>query len=300
MADAGLYLLQPAWKHNPAFVTSGVNGGGNVTSSQQDFDYSLQLAPRFHLGWTNSSGFGVRAGWWGMAVSSSTNATDASLTGLIASAAPLDEAIFSTGTAAAPTQLFFTSKLRMEIWDLEATQSFPMGPWTFMAAGGARYAHLSQGYSATEVNAAGAVVQAVDSGHSFTGVGPTVALGASRQLGNSNLFVFSSARGSLLFGSSKSSALFTNIAGFTSTDSTHSPNDVLPEGEIEIGVGYSRNVGRSSQFFVQAGVIGQVWFEAGNASRNNNADVLGGNQGGTVSDPNLSLIGFSLRTGFNF
>ena len=111
---------------------------------------------------------------------------------------------------------FAASKLRFNVLDVEATELLEYSSWHFLLTGGLRYAHISQDYSAVLANGAGAPLATLASGHNFNGAGPTVSLTGKRPIGLTNLYVFGSARGSVLFGNAKQSA----VLGGTDADSS--------------------------------------------------------------------------------
>jgi hypothetical protein len=68
--------------------------------------------------------------------------------------------------------------------------------------------------------------------------------------------------------------------------------DVIPVGELEIGGEYSRDLGRY-RLFAQAGLVGQVWWGAGNAANNNSG-------GSPNNSSDLGFLGFVFRGGISF
>jgi hypothetical protein len=82
---------------------------------------------------------------------------------------------------------------------------------------------------------------------------------------------------------------------------------LLPVGELEAGVRFTRDIGRA-RVFLKAGIVGQVWWGAGNSSR---AGVGTSNEGGPLSDisisgnttqknDNLGLWGLSMSAGVRY
>lgn len=294
-SSAGFLILKPYWKSNPAFATNSVAGalGSGVVT---DFDYTTQFVPQFTLGMVGANDYGFRVGWWGFAARTSEFATVPN-PGNIVSAAPLGLQIFS----GAPGALAATSKLRFNVWDFEATELLESCNWYFLLTGGIRYAHISQDYSAILLDGTGAPLQAVAAGHNFNGAGPTVSLTGKRAIGSSRLYVFGSSRASVLFGGAKQSA--SGVLGGTGINEANvyaSSDAVIPEAEVEIGVGWHRTVGRA-RLFAQAGLIGEVWYEAGNSSRSYITPVTGPSNGIFDSaDNNLGLLGLDVRVGVNY
>lgn len=283
-ASTGFRILKPYWKNNPAFfVSDGTTGIGT------DFDFTTQFVPQFTIGAVGANGFGFRLGWWGFA--NQTNEFSVIAPGGNAvSAAPLGAQLFG----AAATGISAASKLRFNVWDFEATELVEYSSWYFLLTGGLRYAHISQDYAAVLTNGGGTPLATLASGHNFNGVGPTVSLTGKRPIGLTNLYFFGSARGSVLFGNAKQSAVLGAADAYASADA------VVPEAEVEIGLGYHRSVGRA-RFFAQAGLIGDVWYEAGNSSRSYITPVIGGAPGlYNSADNNLGLLGLDFRLGVNY
>jgi hypothetical protein len=202
-------------------------------------------------------------------------------------------------------QLAFDTDLKIDSWDFEVTQTLTAGPWAFLVSGGLRYAHLAQDYHAYRFNSglAGAAFYSQDSaalisGSNFNGAGPTMCLEAKRRIGNTALALYADGRGSLLFGRADQQVdKLTILAGSnaggpvntqTFTEFAVSQDRVLPVAELEVGAEYAPDLfGRCSRLhpFFRAGLVGQAWFGAGNAS-------------GPGS--NLGLLGMSVTAGIEF
>jgi len=288
----GFYYIQPHYETNPAYTFSITAQDGTSQVRQNDFDYDYDFAPILWLGWANCDGFGFRARTWWYENDASTQLTNDG-TFSIDSAAPLG--LQNTSTTAGDVLLFSTD-IKIRVYDLEATQSYNVGGWNLLLAGGVRYAHLSQSYNHLEAPLNGQV-DAISSGSTFKGFGPTVALEVRRDLGNTGLTIYGSARGSVLFGNSSqdSSQVVNNVPdAFAST----SRDDVLPITELEIGAEWGYNLGRG-RLFAQGALVGQVWHGAGNAAQNEMIPVLVDPE---VSDnsSNLGLFGIKLAVGINY
>ena len=86
------------------------------------------------------------------------------------------------------------SNMTLSVYDLEATRVFTLDRWSFLAAGGLRYAHLNQNFSVSLADA-GVNVGTETASHNFNGFGPTLALEARRQLGDTDFGLYGTARG---------------------------------------------------------------------------------------------------------
>lgn len=299
----GVYVLYPHWETNPAFtVTREINGVTQIR--QEDFKYNTDFTPVGWVSYTTGSGLGVRARGWRFDQTASTFIlNDGSAT--YSSAAPLGLQNQSTTNG---DQLRYDSTLKINVVDLEAINDLNLGLWALKFGGGLRYAHMSQSYTHTEVPVT-SLVDAISSGHQFRGIGPTFSVEVRRQLGMGGLGTFGlgggpigvslygSGRGSLLFGTGKQDAFQVANGDLTTLAST-SRDDLLPVAELEIGAEFSKQMGHA-RWFVQAALVGQVWFGAGNAANN---ELIPVNVDPEVSDnsANLGLFGGKLVVGVEF
>jgi hypothetical protein len=287
----GFATLYPYWKNNPALAV--VTGTRVLSVAAFDFDYGAQFVPMVHLGVEGNDGLGFRFGWWGF-----VNADHAAALGNVqsVSAAPLGLGI---GTINPTDVLRVASDLHMNVWDFEATEKAHVGSWWLLFSGGVRYAHVSQNYTAVLTDSTGVPLQAVFSGHNFDGAGPTVSINANRWIGNSALYLYGDARGSLLFGSFQQSAFLGAGSRILNTQDAFAASDaMLPVAELELGMGWSRAMG-STQMFARAGVLAQAWFDAGNSARDTLVSGPASATSATI-DPTLGLLGFTMRVGVNY
>jgi hypothetical protein len=224
----------------------------------------------------------------------------------------------------------FSDRLRMNVWDIEATQSAALGPVGLSGTAGVRYAYVSQTYAAGRFNAASFTIPTVEvgfaddfvnmhvnpdsavlaAGESFSGIGPTLSLGAQYQppaLGG--LGVFANVRGSVLFGQQKQTAFqLTQFVGtataglnrdrdfnkveYNTTQfnvATYAQNEfrrkhTVTPWEGSAGLEWGRASGWAN-FYVQAAVTIQEWIDVGSA---------------TSLKGDLRLFGLSVTTGFDF
>jgi len=301
VGGVGLYLIQPYFESNLAYgiqATSRTPQNTVARSNRRvDIGQQMEIAPLIWLGYISESGLGGRARWWyfrqnSQQVEAASLSTD-SPTFIGASAAPLGLQVFANPSQA----LAVSSKLEVQVFDVEAMQNLQACRWDFLIAGGLRFGHIGQSYDALAFIPGRALIDSVTSSTSFTGVGPTIALEARRPLSDTALSLFASTRGSLLFGSSEQNAV---LASQNSSGRDHH-NRALLIGELEVGVEYSRTVGES-RFFGQVALVGQNWFGAGSASRSSINTVPGGNFVGVgyVEDSDIGFLGIALRMGMNY
>jgi hypothetical protein len=309
-AGGGIYSLQPYFTDNPAFsasTTTPTGPGGTVRTVTQRTALSqhMDVAPLLWVGYLADSGLGGRVRWWyfRQATSQGISVPDGGADSLtfLASAAPLGFAAFVDNDGTTAT-LGVSSKLQLQVWDAEVLSSVQFESWNLLVAGGVRFAHLNQHYNAFVAGDSGGgvgdIAAAVLSGHSFNGAGPVLSLEVRRSLGASPLSLYGSARGAVLFGTSRQTAtdIFSNGTETFRDSSSDERNSVLPVGEVELGL-----EARSAHAFVQVAVVGQQWWGAGNASRSATTSTFGvANPGGASVDGDLGFLGLTVRLGLNF
>jgi hypothetical protein len=321
VGGVGLYFLKPHFENNPAFTTTTVksvvtsaveldmfhtifNTSTTTSVLQQDFGYDLSVSPLIYLGYVGDGGLGFRTRWFRFDQGADASTANG-LQPVESSVAPgglngLRPASFAVSSVGQVDRLAFTSHLLLDVWDFEATQDFQLGAWSFLGAGGVRYLHITQRFAAYKSPLQPPAQFTTDapetllSGHSFNGVGPTLALEAERTLGGRGLSLYGTARGAVLFGTGKQTAagqtttvtdvrFGTNINAQTTVNDTRR-SDVLPVLECEVGVQYGREVGQFYPF-IRTGLVGQAYFGAGSA---------------TSEDGNLGLFGLSVTAGLHF
>ena len=276
----GVYLLQPVFQTNPAFVVS--SGGGNFTR-QVDFGNHLDVAPNIWLGYVSERGWGVRARWFQFDQNSSTTfaaAPGETITGM----SPL-----ALGNVPVNGAIAASSHLAVNVFDLQATCTYETPRWTHLLGVGVRYTSMSQDYQAGIISAANNIILA--SSHDLNGAGPCFSLETKYRLAETGFFLYGQIYGSVVFGqASESSSVINNgvLQQFTGN-----PNSVLPVGELEIGAEYQKNVGRA-KVFLQAGFNGQIWWGGGNAS---NLDAGGPS---SATHNNFGFLGIALRGGVRY
>lgn len=344
IAGAGFYLLQPYFQNNPAytvFVEHTVDTTLDPTNpnthtigeaaDRVNVSHHMAVAPLVWLGYMGESGFGGRARWWSFREGTSQTVNLAPFAGTfrigmndghpvivssgdlytITSAAPLGLMAFGDTLGiqhgAEATSFNVSTKLAVNVGDLEVFQGFRASACSFLLAGGLRLVRIEQTYNAFDAESGGpAELRSLLSSYNFTGAGPTLALEVRRPLGDSGLSLFSLARGSLVFGSAQQDASFggqelRNDDPNPQVASEHRDR-ALPIAELEAGVEYGQTVGRS-WLFGQVALVGQEWFGAGSASRSTMLTprtTLRPVLGGASLDSNIAFLGLSFRIGVNY
>lgn len=311
----GLYIIRPFFETNPAYASVTTTFGPPTTVSnrtQEDFRQNLDGAPVGWLGVSFQEGFGVKARYFGYAQGTGFSIlTPAATAGAITTFyTPYPEGLGITngfGTILGDRFDFF-SDLKIQSWDMEVTRSWFGEFWQVQASAGARLAHLSQDYSARfspGPNNLFAAFVDVQSGHNFNGAGPLLAFEGYVDIGNTGFSLFCNTRNALLFGRAKNGAtrVFTDqITGVATAIDTANrvEEDLLPVSEVELGVELGRRIGGRARLYVQAGVVGQMWWGAGNAT--NSAHITGTSFPDEAHDAgsNLGMMGFLIRGGFDF
>ena len=284
-AGVGLYWIQPNFETNPAFRLFQ----GSAVQRQQDFTYNMDIAPTFWLGWTDGHGVGGRLRYFEYAQGST-------IQGVIpagASAQPAQPLGTFLGTIPGGTYGIAESTLNVHTWDLELTKQWDCECWTVIGTAGLRYAHLAQNYrAAADLGTAVPVIEDLRSGHNFNGAGPTVSVEAKRHIGNNGAAVYANSRLSFVYGTGQQSAYINSDGNLFERHARQA--DVLPIGELEIGLESNRDQGRYN-VMVQGGFVGHVYWGAGNAA--NSEGVF---TNGADNSSNLGFVGLVFRVGVGF
>ncbi len=314
-AGASLYLLQPYMPNNVAFATTTGLGTPGPATTATDFNWSFKPAFDIWAGINLGDGFGIRARWFHLDGSSETmfasNGPGTTTTGIAPSpnlpTLPGGATFGSPGlllnSGVGKDLLSFTSSLRIDAVDGEATYDWQTDRWAFQVGGGGRYLTMSQSYNAKLINnphdGVTLETQNLNYIHNFSGGGTTIDFLALMRVGQTNLSLYASGRESLLVGKSTEQINYVQVVddprGLTNggafpfhsmnnPSSSNSTYNLLSVTEIELGLEYGRNWGRT-HCFVRAGVVNQVYFGAGSASR---------------MDGDLGLFGGRFVVGLNY
>jgi hypothetical protein len=302
VGGVGLYVIQPYFDNNMAF---GIQGTANRSSGaippgspgirvdqRIDISHHMEAAPEIWLGYINEDGLGARVRWWYF-----RQGTDQTVNGsgqginstLIFSAAPLGLSFLNGASS-----MEATSKLELQVWDLEALYELGAGGWDMQFSGGLRLAWINQTYNAyVPQNGNNTLL----SSSTFDGLGPTLAVELHHPIWCGGLSFYSTLRGSLVFGSGHQMATVPD-----QSEVAQDHRDVgLAIGEVELGLEYGRRIGRS-RLFGQLGLVGQEWSGAGSASRSSVNVLPGGGFVGAAytGDSNIDFLGLSIRLGVNY
>jgi hypothetical protein len=284
--SAGLYVIQPVFQTNPAFVVT--SGGGNIFR-QQDFHEHLNVAPQIWLGYVSERGWGVRGRWFQFDHSSNESfatAPGATVQGI---------SFLPMGMTPVSGAILATNNLAVNVLDFQATYTCDSAHWSLLSACGIRYTHLSQDYRAvmTGTDPLLGINRDVDltSGHNLNGAGPSFSFEIKHRLGEKGFALYGNLHGAILIGTMNEE--YTALNNGVYQEYLRSHTGVLPVGEMELGAEYCRNAGRT-KLFVQSGFVGQVWWGGGNSS---NLDAIGPT---AASSHNFGFVGLAVRAGVRY
>lgn len=298
IGGVGLYVLQPYFSNNMAFGLQGTAGQsaaspGSRTDTRVEISHSMEVAPLIWLGYLGDSGFGGRARWWYFREGTEQSAAGTSGTNgvQVLSAAPLGLSLITATGGQGPSAMVATSKLQIQVLDLDTLYQVSACNWNLLFAAGLRLASIDQTYNAYTAG------EALLSSNIFAGVGPTLAAEARRSLGDSGFCLYGGGRASIPFGSAQQSAAMPdrNVAA------QEHRNIGLAVAEAELGLEYGQTLG-TGRFFGQIALVGQEWFGAGSASRSS-TDVIPGGAFSTssyVGDSDIAFLGLLIRLGVNY
>jgi hypothetical protein len=278
--SGGVLLLQPVFTANPAFSVNNLAGKGTRVV---EFSQHLQASPDIWLGYVSERGWGVRGRWFQF--DHDANASYAVMPG---------ETIrgitsFPIGQTPIAGAILANSNLAVSVFDLQATRSIGNDRWAHLLGIGVRYVHMSQDYRA---NLTSPLTQIdLNSGHNMNGWGPSLALQTKRRFGDSGFAIYGQTNVAIIFGQWNESSAALNNGVRSQTE--HGYTDVLPIGELEVGVQYQRNLGKAT-VFVQTGFVGQIWWGGGNAS---NRDTQAFS---SAADSNFGFLGLVVRGGVRY
>lgn len=293
-AEAGFLFLQPRWS-NPAFVT--LTPGRIVTTQTEDFRYDWSFTPQVEFGYVGPTGFGGRGRWWYFDQRDQVSLNpQPEPPGIVrASAAPLGVTTFISPSQSAVA----TSRLYMQVADLDLTQDVWVGEALLKFGGGAQYTYMEQRYSVSTFTLGNPISTLL--GRQFlNAIGPTVFLDGMRIFGQTGLGIYGRGRGSVLFTWDKVQDVNQTTLGRVTALATRRSETTLPVLELEGGVQYAQPVGRAL-VFLRAGCNGQAWFNAGNSSDSSPSFQSNGLYDANAgSGRTLTFLGLSVMAGIYY
>lgn len=293
VGGVGMMFLKPHWDNNPAF-TAGPGPADNNQIRNFDFNYDYEYAPFAWLGYVNDSGFGVRGRWF--MFDHSADVTQGVPGGFVAPPIVAGGPGGLLTNVGLPATWDIHSDLKLNAYDLEATQAIDHGPWTWIGSAGLRYMEIVQHYNVFEFRPGIGSGRQFNSAHNFHGLGPTLSLEGRRVIACSGFSFYGNIRESILVGDSLYDASFFpagggNPAGATQTlVASWSPVSIT---ELELGVEYALQLGYATGF-VRGGVVYQYWQGVGNASYSDPTFT------GNFDRGNMALAGVQASAGITY
>lgn len=273
------------------------------------FAHGTDLAWKAWLGWASESGWGVQFSFMSFGTATDYRTTTNAPPPLDP-LNPIPPTVFSVPTIIPPIdgvaafgspsvllaaglgmdRLVFESQLLVRNYDVGVTREVALGDTFLSIIGGVRIGTIQQKYSASLVNrgvAGTSETQLLTFDQDFAGGGPLVGLLLRQQLFGSGLAFVGQVRGAILFGHQNQRAdFFQNItdpallalAGSQQTRTRYDNRmqQVIPVADIELGLEYGLDVGRSRLFF-RGSAVSQSYFNSSNSTGSSGAiHLLGG------------------------
>ena len=260
-------FLVPEFGDNIAFTTTSSDGASFENVSPTQFNYGLKVAPRIWLEYTLADGLGARASYWQFNHAAATAIGTAPANGFGQITTPTFGDI-DISTIIPGSTMTANSGLELQALDLEGTKGVSFGRWSLAASAGVRYGAIKQNYSAQQRSANGVLNGSIDFQHNFEGAGPTFGLEARRYLAE-RFSIFSTARGSLLFGNLRSTLQGGEDLDLSTPFITSSNNrrlDTLPVANMQLGADWQIPLGTAATFFWQGAMEAQWWQGVGSAA----------------------------------
>lgn len=279
-------FLQPHFGDNVAFTKTASDDATFSNISPTQFQYGLVAGPRVWLEYVQPDALGARVRYWQFNQAAASVAGTPPANGFGTLQAPTFGNV-SISTTVPGEVMSAASGLELNALDLEGTKRVSFGRWSLAASAGVRYGSIKQNYQNQLRNVNGALQDAINFIHNFDGVGPTFAFEARRWLGQ-ELSVFSTMRGSLLFGNRRTTLDAGEDLDLSTPFLTHERNvrgATLPIAELQLGLDWKHRISPSCTFFGQIAMEAQWWQGVGSA-----ATEMG----------DLGLFGFNTALGLAF
>ncbi|TWU48007.1 hypothetical protein Poly59_48510 [Rubripirellula reticaptiva] len=229
------------------------------------FEYDRQLSTRTWLGWQSKRGGGFRATYWEF----DEQAGDESVTAVVG-ATPVFVFVYGAGnnlsrSAQAGVGQTLTSqhRLKLQAFDLEATQQFDWNSLRGTLSCGVRIADMEQLLRGDVVDGVGALQESIANDLTFQGAGPTVAMKVNRAIAASRLAMYGGMRGSLIMGETNQKIYEMKGAFTTELEDLATQREVITAFELALGLQWNQPIGRRCTTFARAGYECQTWIDAG-------------------------------------
>ncbi len=263
---AGFYFGAAAVWVKPHFKEAFQYSQTNVLTGQQTlfpFQYEYDASPRIWVGVRNANGVGLRGTYWSYDGNgnSSTNMSD----GFNIYGAHAITIIFPANILAAipGSTLQNQDSLETQITNLYATYDVALNGITASGGVGLRYASLLQTLSSVVT---GPLPASLDWTREYHGLGPSVALDATKRIGCSRFSGVASGSGAFLFGTKTiSRTVFGDASPQPASPflTLEEADEVVGIGDVGFGLEWSAIMNRGSALTFRGTYEGQFWAEAG-------------------------------------
>ncbi|MCU0712124.1 MAG: Lpg1974 family pore-forming outer membrane protein [Pirellula sp.] len=251
--------LRASFDQNVAMIIDPVPGNRSVP-----FDYGYDFSPRVSLGLIRDGLGGFRTNYWYFDTEAPRETATA-----VAGATPVYLFVYGSGGnltrnayADLGETLITTHDLRLQAFDIEYFDCVSTLGWQLQPGAGIRIAEIKQ-HMQGDVFSAGALQETVTNDLKVQGVGPTVALLASRCFGSSPFGFYSNLRGSLLLSQTQQQIYEMKNAGVDQVLDRDDHQEVITMLELGLGLRYTRRIGKDILATANFGYEVQSWQDVG-------------------------------------
>jgi len=264
--------LKPHFSNAVSYASVFDDGADEVeTLFGYPADYSF--TPRFWLGYKGYNGLGFRVRYEQF----DQQLMNEGLT------APADTTLYYEGiSAAAGEELHFQNWMELHVVDFDFTKDFEWRCATLTAGAGLRYAKIQ--YNSVGHVSDVAVLETVASERGVEGIGPTVFVDFKAPIRQSALSLVGGLRGSVLFGRSRGTLVWTDLIEEESYTERGNGNRTMGVLEGSLGLQYDRCLTNGVEGFVRLAWEGQLWLDAGSP---------------TTPDSDMGMEGLCIAVGIN-
>jgi len=289
-------VIKPFWSTNPAYSIDIDDEDGNT---QKNFSHDFNVSPMIRAGVVSPSGLGFRASYWWMNSDANEHISDVS-SSTIETAEVLGLDLDEDDDEDGDYDIYSSLDLHRVV-DGEITLPVQVGRFGALFSGGVRYADIEQKYDVDKFDVDDDDQHILRSSHDLQAFGPTFGAEATYSVGG-GLWVYTNLRGSIIFGERDERA--TSVKDIISEDddededsASASQDTAVTIVEVEGGLGWTHDWNRWG-VDLRAGVVSQMWFNAGNASQTDH--IIYGTDDYPDPGANLGLLGLRVSAGVHF
>lgn len=270
-AGASVTFLQSRFSGNLAFTQSESDNLAFDRINDRSFSYDLDAGYRFWLDWSATPDLDFRVTYWQFDQRSDEISASPAANGLGLITAPRIGLIdLSTDIA---TDVFRASQsIDAHTIDLEVRKHIDFGCWQLTGTSGLRIASLTQDYSGTLVNVAGATRGNLNTSNQLDGIGPSVGLELFAPV-TYGVRLFGNGRAAVLFGQhdlTVSAIENANTANAFTTQRLFEQDGLAPTFDTQLGLEYT---GRDRPLRLRLGFEGQAWQGVGSSTALDSSNV---------------------------